>query len=210
MGTGRGAGGRDRAAALGVRAAAAGFQPVPPGGGAGGARHRGPARGGRRARVRAAAVPGRDRHRGRRCRLVRRGRRGPDLNLSSQAPINGGTRVPTSAAMTTIAAVQSAFPAYRYRQAEFARIVADQVGLDPAQRARLEQLYSNAGVDNRHTILPMAEYGALGGIGPANDRYIEEATDLGGQALRGALDAAGLAARDVDLLIVTSVTGVAV
>jgi alkylresorcinol/alkylpyrone synthase len=114
--------------------------------------------------------------------------------------------VPTS----TIAAVQSAFPAYRYRQAEFAQIVADQVGLDPAQRARLEQLYSNAGVDTRHTILPMAEYGALGGIGPANDRYIEEATDLGGQALRGALDAAGLAARDVDLLIVTSVTGVAV
>ena len=118
--------------------------------------------------------------------------------------------MPTSAAMTTIAAVQSAFPAYQYRQAEFAQIVADQVGLDPDQRARLEQLYGNAGVDTRHTILPMAEYGALGGIGPANDRYIEEATDLGEQALRGALDAAGLAARDVDLLIVTSVTGVAV
>ena len=112
--------------------------------------------------------------------------------------------------MTTIAAVQSAFPAYRYPQAEFAQKVADQVGLDPAQRARLERLHGNAGVDTRHTILPMAEYGALGGIGPANDRYIEEATDLGEQALRGALDAAGLAARDVDLLIVTSVTGVAV
>lgn len=112
--------------------------------------------------------------------------------------------------MTTIAAVQSAFPAYRYPQAQFAQKVADQVGLDPDQRARLERLHGNAGVDTRHTILPMAEYGALGGIGPANDRYIEEATDLGEKALRGALDAAGLAARDVDLLIVTSVTGVAV
>jgi alkylresorcinol/alkylpyrone synthase len=112
--------------------------------------------------------------------------------------------------MTTIAAVQSAFPAYQYPQAEFAQKVADQVGLDPVQRARLERLHGNAGVDTRHTILPMAEYGALGGIGPANDRYIEEATDLGEQALRGALDAAGLAARDVDLLIVTSVTGLAV
>jgi alkylresorcinol/alkylpyrone synthase len=119
-------------------------------------------------------------------------------------------RVPNFAAMTTIAAVQSAFPAYRYPQAEFAQKVADQVGLDPAQRARLEQLYGNAGVDTRHTILPMAEYGALGEIGAANDRYIEEATGLGEQALRGALDAAGLAASDVDLLIVTSVTGVAV
>ena len=112
--------------------------------------------------------------------------------------------------MTTIAAVQSAFPAYQYPQAEFAQKVADQVGLDPVQRARLERLHGNAGVDIRHTILPMAEYGALGGIGPANDRYIEEATDLGEQALRGALAAAGLTARDVDLLIVTSVTGVAV
>src|SRR5450432_4411029 len=114
------------------------------------------------------------------------------------------------AAMTTIAAVRSAFPAYRYPQAQFAQKVADQLGLDPAQRARLEQLYGNAGVDTRHTILPMAEYGALGDIGAANDRYIEEATGLGEQALRGALDAAGLAARDVDLVIVTSVTGVAV
>ena len=112
--------------------------------------------------------------------------------------------------MTTITAVQSAFPAYRYPQAQFAQKVADQVGLDPAQRAQLKRLHGNAGVDTRHTILPMAEYGALGGIGPANDRYIEEATELGEQALRGALDAAGLAARDVDLLIVTSVTGVAV
>ena len=112
--------------------------------------------------------------------------------------------------MTTIAAVQSAFPPYRYPQAEFAQKVADQVGLDPVQRARLERLYEKAGVDTRHTILPMAEYGALGGIGPANDRYIAEATDLGERTLRGALEAAGLAARDVDLLIVTSVTGVAV
>ena len=68
--------------------------------------------------------------------------------------------------MTTIAAVQSAFPAYRYPQAEFAQKVADQVGLDPVQRARLERLHGNAGVDTRHTILPMAEYGALGGIRP--------------------------------------------
>src|SRR5206468_3306811 len=40
--------------------------------------------------------------------------------------------------------------------------------------------------------------------------YIAEATDLGERALRSALDAAGLAADDLDLLIVTSVTGVAV
>ena len=72
----------------------------------------------------------------------------------------------------------------------------------------LERLHGNAGVDTRHTVFPLADYGTLGPA--ANDRYIEEATALGERALRGALAASGLDARDLDLLIVTSVTGVAV
>ena len=50
------------------------------------------------------------------------------------------------------------------------------------QRALLERLHANAGVDARHTVLPLADYGALGAA--ANDRYIEEATALGERALR--------------------------
>jgi alkylresorcinol/alkylpyrone synthase len=107
-------------------------------------------------------------------------------------------------------AVQSAFPAQRYRQAELTRTVADLNGLGRAQRALLERLHGNAGVQTRHTVLPLEEYAGLGGIELANDRYIGEATSLGERALRGALGAAGLAAEDLDLLIVTSVTGVAV
>jgi alkylresorcinol/alkylpyrone synthase len=121
--------------------------------------------------------------------------------------------------MTQIVAVHSAFPAHRYPQADLTRAVASLAGMDGdadgarqpdrrKQRALLERLYGNAGVDTRHTVLPLAEYGALG---PAvNDQYIEEATALGERALRGALAASGLAAADLDLLIVTSVTGVAV
>jgi alkylresorcinol/alkylpyrone synthase len=112
--------------------------------------------------------------------------------------------------MTRIMAVRSAFPAYRYPQAEFTLRMAELCGLGPAQRTFLEQLHGNAGVDYRHTVLSLAEFGDLRGIGPANDRYIGEAADLGEQALRGALDMAGLTGRDLDLLIVTSVTGVAV
>jgi alkylresorcinol/alkylpyrone synthase len=112
--------------------------------------------------------------------------------------------------MTRIAAVRSALPAHRYPQAELTKAVAELGALDGARRALLERLHGNAGVDTRHTILPLPEYGSLGGIGPANDLYIEGATELGEQALRSALAAAGLAAAEVDLLIVTSVTGVAV
>ena len=92
-----------------------------------------------------------------------------------------------------IVAVRSAFPAHFYPQAEFTSKVAELSGLGPAQRALLERLHRNSGVDTRHTVLPLPEYGALHGIEPANDRYIEEAVNLGEQALRGALDMAGLA-----------------
>jgi alkylresorcinol/alkylpyrone synthase len=127
--------------------------------------------------------------------------------------------------MTQIVAVHSAFPAHRHPQADLTQVVASLAGMDAdtdeagrpggtgragsrKQRALLERLHGNAGVDTRHTVLPLADYGALGPA--ANDRYIEEATALGERALRGALAESGLDARDLDLLIVTSVTGVAV
>src|SRR5450755_753474 len=112
--------------------------------------------------------------------------------------------------MTRIGAVRSALPVHRYPQAELTKAFAELSATSGARRALLERLHGNAGVDTRHTILPLPSYASLDGIGPANDLYIEGATDLGEQALRSALAAAGLGAREVDLLIVTSVTGVAV
>ena len=129
--------------------------------------------------------------------------------------------------MTRIVAARSAFPAYRYPQDELTRAVAELAGIPPAQRALVERLHANAGVSTRHTVLPLDAYGELdgrGGLGAradgaggsggsgatVNDRYIEEATALGERALRAALAESGLAPADLDLLIVTSVTGVAV
>jgi alkylresorcinol/alkylpyrone synthase len=115
-----------------------------------------------------------------------------------------------------IVAVRSAFPAHRYPQDELAKAYAAIAkGLRPTQRVLVERLYANAEVATRHTVLPVGEYAALAaladqGAALANDRYIEEATALGERALRSALASAGLAASEVDLLIVTSVTGVAV
>jgi alkylresorcinol/alkylpyrone synthase len=127
--------------------------------------------------------------------------------------------------MARIRAVRAAFPAYRYPQATLARMIGEIAGasgdLRPAQRTLLERLHANAEVATRHTVLPIEEYPFIGaGVtaalstggarAPVNDRYIDEATTLGERALRGALDEAGIAPGDLDLLIVTSVTGVAV
>jgi alkylresorcinol/alkylpyrone synthase len=112
--------------------------------------------------------------------------------------------------MTMIVAVRSAFPANRHPQSELTSAYAELSGLDPARHALLRRLHGNSGVDTRHIALPLPDYQTLRGVEASNDRYIEEALDLGERALRGALESAGLTANDLDMLIVTSVTGVAV
>ena len=107
-------------------------------------------------------------------------------------------------------ALRSALPTNRYPQAELTRMFTDLTSLPTGQRALLERLHGNAGVDTRNIALPIPEYDGLRGVPRANERYIEEATGLAERALRAALDTAGLPATDLDLLIVTSVTGVVV
>jgi alkylresorcinol/alkylpyrone synthase len=109
-----------------------------------------------------------------------------------------------------ILAVRSALPDNRCFQAEFTDAFAARGSMNPAERMLLDRLHAAAEVDTRHTTLPLADCGVLQGAEAVNDRYIDEAALLGERALRRALNAAGLSAADLDLLIVTSVTGVAV
>jgi alkylresorcinol/alkylpyrone synthase len=112
--------------------------------------------------------------------------------------------------MTKIIAVRSAFPANRHPQSELTTAYAELSGLDPARHALLRRLHGNSGVDTRHIALPLPDYRTLRGVEASNDRYIDKALELGERALRAALESAGLTGGDLDLLIVTSVTGVAV
>jgi alkylresorcinol/alkylpyrone synthase len=112
--------------------------------------------------------------------------------------------------MPQILAVRSALPDHQCLQAEFTEAFATRGHMSPGERVLLERLHAAAEVKTRHTALPLSECGVLQGAETVNDRYIDEATLLGERALRRALDAAGLSPADLDLLIVTSVTGVAV
>jgi alkylresorcinol/alkylpyrone synthase len=112
--------------------------------------------------------------------------------------------------VTQILAVRTAFPPHKHPQGLLTAKYADLGGLRRTRRALLERLHQNSGVSTRHIVAPLHEYGALGGIAAKNDRYIAEAIALGGEALSRALAQAGRSPHDVDLLVVTSVTGVAV
>jgi alkylresorcinol/alkylpyrone synthase len=111
--------------------------------------------------------------------------------------------------MTRIAAVQAALPPHRYAQHELTDAFATICLPDGKGLALLRRLHQNAGVSHRYLAIPLERYAQLKDFGEANDAWIAMAVDLGAEAVAGALEAAGLGLHDLDLLMFTTVTGVA-
>ena len=65
-------------------------------------------------------------------------------------------------------------------------------------------------MDTRSLVLPLEAYGALDGFGTANDAWLEHAPRLAVEAVNGALAQAGVDAAEVDVVVSTTVTGIAV
>ncbi|UYQ66341.1 type III polyketide synthase [Streptomyces peucetius] len=114
-----------------------------------------------------------------------------------------------TAAATTILAVRTALPPHRYTQDDLTELIGDLCLAPGAERALLRRLHASAGVRTRHLALPIERYAALGDFGQSNDAWMAAGLDLAEQALTGALEEAGLEPHDVDLLVCTSITGIA-
>jgi alkylresorcinol/alkylpyrone synthase len=112
--------------------------------------------------------------------------------------------------MTTIAGVQVALPVHRYTQAEITETFTELCAPAGVSPEAVRRLHGAAHVQTRHLALPLSRYAKLRDFTDANEAFLEAAVELGSQAVLAALAEAGLKPADVDLLMSTTVTGLAV
>jgi alkylresorcinol/alkylpyrone synthase len=111
--------------------------------------------------------------------------------------------------VSQVVAVAPVLPPYRYPQQEITDALAGVVLPDGSDRRLLDRVHGSAGVTHRNLALPLDAYATLRGFGAANDAFIEVGCELGGRAVKEALADAGLRPDEVDLMVTTSVTGIA-
>jgi alkylresorcinol/alkylpyrone synthase len=109
-----------------------------------------------------------------------------------------------------ILSIRSALPEHSYAQQEITDAFAGVIAGGSLDERLLRRVHANAGVTQRHLAMPLEDYGSLTDFGRSNDRFIEVGVQLGAQALVDAVKAAGLTPGDVDLIMSTTVTGLAV
>lgn len=107
-----------------------------------------------------------------------------------------------------ISAVHTAAPPHYYDQEALLAAFQAAWATEHHNPRRVEQLHRAVKVGGRHLALPMESYPGLT-FGQANDAFVRVGTDIGAEAVSGAVAAAGLELRDVDAIFTTTVTGVA-
>jgi alkylresorcinol/alkylpyrone synthase len=122
------------------------------------------------------------------------------------------SQLPPADQAPRLAAVEVVLPPHVYRQEEILTALTEKYRLpvDHARHDLLARISANTTVRTRHLAVPIEEHATLTDFTKANDAYIEVALDLGEAALRQALDVAGIEPDEVDLVVTTSVTGLAV
>ena len=112
--------------------------------------------------------------------------------------------------MTCLAAVHAVLPPHRYPQDKITEAFAEHVLGDGASHEVVRRIHTNTRVGSRYLAIPLDHYQLLTDFTAANNAYIDAALELGVEAVNGALAAAGIAPDEVDVIMSTSVTGIAV
>src|ERR1700739_1775282 len=107
-----------------------------------------------------------------------------------------------------IAGTASAFPKNYYSQGALLEGLQQYWGERIKNPEVLRRLHRHVGVEGRYLALMKDEYLAMKRWGEANGHWIRVATELGEEAISGALAKAGVRAQDLGAFFFTSVTGI--
>lgn len=112
--------------------------------------------------------------------------------------------------MSTVVAVRGVLPPHCYPQEQLTGLFS-QLCLPATDASELvRRFHASARVATRNLALPIERYAELEDFTAANDAFLEVAVGLGADAVELALKAAGLVADEVDFVVSTTVTGIAV
>jgi alkylresorcinol/alkylpyrone synthase len=109
-----------------------------------------------------------------------------------------------------ILGARAALPDHVHGQEEITQAFIGTILTENHNEALVRRIHANAGVERRHLVMPLAEYGSLADFGESNDRFISAGTELGARAVADALKQVGLTPQDVDVIVSATVTGFAV
>ena len=112
----------------------------------------------------------------------------------------------TGTAGVSILSVATAVPRHVVTQNE----VAERAKAVWPQFYKLEQLYANTGIECRYACEPQDWYLKPHGWEERSDAFCRHAMELLERVARDAAGAAGLAIKDIDVLVVNTITGIAV
>src|ERR1700748_1060684 len=106
----------------------------------------------------------------------------------------------------SIVSTATAVPAHAATQGEVKDRLRAVLPLPARKMEAAMELFDHTAVERRFSVQPLSELGVPRGLGDVQARYRENAIALGRDVAARALAEAGVAARDVDLLITTSCT----
>lgn len=118
--------------------------------------------------------------------------------------------MPAPSKNPAVAAVGTALPRHHYDQDQLADLARRFLPALERRPGTLARFFRRVGVRGRFLALPAEAYARLDGLESRNRAWLEVSLDLAGKAAAQALARAGLEAGDIDALISTTVTGLAV
>lgn len=117
--------------------------------------------------------------------------------------------VPTPASVPRLVSLALAWPPHLLRQEDVAANGAEMFATTHGGFERLAPIYRNARIETRHSCEPIEWYLKPHSFSERNDLFLENAVKVLADAAGKALDQAGLAAQDIDAIVVVCTTGIA-